>query len=74
MNAIMMGIVWIRMGPKMLGRRLLTGEILPSLFYILWLFVHPKPEALYLLPLFVSFVGKSYLLLCPPNNLDVPAV
>ncbi len=71
---IMITIIVTRFGTKIAKERLLSGEILPSLFYIIWLYFYPKQDFIYTLPLFVSFVGKIYLLTSHPSKLQVDAV
>ena len=73
-NSLMIGIMWSRYGPSLTAQRLLSGEILPSLFYTIWLLLYPQDHLLYTLPLFVSFIGKVYLLTSYPSKLEVDAV
>ena len=74
LNLLMILIILFRFGFNIAKKRLLSGEILPSIFYITWLFLYPHPEFIYTLPLAISFVGKIYLLTSHPSKLEVDAV
>ena len=74
LNLLMIIIIIFRFGFNIAKKRLLAGEILPSMFYISWLFFYPHPEFIYTLPLIISFVGKIYLLTSHPSKLEVDAV
>lgn len=42
LNIVMISILYCRFGRKLVERRLLSSEVLPSMFYLLWLFLYPR--------------------------------
>ena len=42
--------------------------------YIAWLYIFPRQEHIYILPILLSNMGKCYLLLTNPHSLDIDLV
>lgn len=73
-NSSMLLIIICRFGAKYAMIRLMCGEIMPLYLYMVWLYAFPQPEYIYIIPLFLSSLGKTYLMCTSPSSLDIDAV
>ena len=73
-NTVMLTIIFVRFGFKYAVTRLMCGEILSLYLYWLWFCVFPQSELLYVIPMMLSIIGKTYLMVTPAMSLEVDAV
>lgn len=68
LNLAMILKIFIEFGFKYLTQRLCRGEITPFFCYLCWITWFWQPEHLFILPIFMSCIGKTYLLITPTSQ------